>query len=47
MSSPAYPPADDAAGEGVDHEGEVNETLPDGDIGEIGKVRRTLFGLGA
>jgi len=35
MRRPAHPPADDAAGEGVDDEGHVNETLPCGDVGEI------------
>lgn len=36
MSGPARPPADDAAGEGVDHEGHIDEALPGRHIGEIG-----------
>src|SRR4051794_40595800 len=33
---PRHPPADDAAGEGVDDEGDVHEALPSGQVGEIG-----------
>ena len=35
MCRPAHPPADDAAGIGVDHEGDVDEARPGADIGEI------------
>jgi hypothetical protein len=35
MRRAADPPADDAAGEGVDDEGDVDEALPGRDIGEI------------
>ncbi|GAB5378315.1 MAG: hypothetical protein AcusKO_47770 [Acuticoccus sp.] len=35
MSGPAHPPADDAAGIGVDDEGDVDEARPGRDIGEI------------
>ena len=35
MSCPRHPPADDAAREGVDHEGGVDEPLPGRDVGEI------------
>ncbi len=48
MRRPAHPPADDAAGEGVDDERHVDETLPGGDIGEIRNpepVRRSGFEL--
>lgn len=32
---PAHSPADDAASEGVNHQGDVDEALPGRDIGEI------------
>jgi hypothetical protein len=35
MGSPACPPTDDAASEGIDHERDVNEALPSGHIREI------------
>lgn len=35
MCCPAHPPADDAASEGVDHEGHIDETLAGGDVGGI------------
>ncbi len=37
MSGPGHPPADDAAGIGVDHEGDVDEARPGADIGEVGQ----------
>ncbi len=37
MGSPACPPTDDAASEGVDHERDVNEALPSGHVREIRK----------
>lgn len=43
MSSPAYPPTDDAASKGIDHKSHVDETLPGRHLGEIRKpehVRR-------
>ena len=42
MSRAADAPADDPAGEGINHESHVNEPLPSGHIGEI----RSLFGAG-
>ena len=36
MGSPARPPTDDTACEGINDEGHVNEALPGRDIGEIG-----------
>ncbi|MET3776730.1 hypothetical protein ABID20_002305 [Rhizobium alvei] len=36
LRRPACPPANDAAGEGVDHESNVYEALPGRDICEIG-----------
>lgn len=41
MSRSAHSPADDASGESVDHEGDVDEALPSADVGEIREVRRT------
>ena len=35
MCRPADPPADDAAGEDVDHEGDVDEAGPGRDVGEV------------
>lgn len=35
MSGPAHPPAEDAAGIGVDHEGDVDEARPGRHIGEV------------
>ena len=36
MGGSARSPADDAAGEGIDHESDVNEALPGGHIREVG-----------
>ena len=36
VSAARHPPADDAAGVGVDDEGDIDEASPGGDIGEIG-----------
>jgi len=36
VGSPACPPTDDPAGEGINDEGHVNEALPGRNIGEIG-----------
>jgi len=52
MSGPAHSPTDDAAGEGIDHESDVNEALPSGDIREpkdrVAKSEsHSMFGLGA
>ncbi len=44
MSGSARPPADDAAGERVDHESDVNEALPSGYIREIGKPQHVRRG---
>ncbi len=35
MGRARYPPADDAPGEGVDDEGDVDEALPGRDVGEV------------
>ena len=37
MRRPAYPPADDPAGIGVDDESDVDEAGPSRDIGEVGE----------
>src|SRR5690606_35505932 len=37
MRCPAHPPADDAAGVGVDDEGHVDEARPCADVGEVRK----------
>ena len=47
MRGARHPPADDAPGEGVDDEGDVDEARPGGDIGEVGdpeRVRRAAPG---
>jgi hypothetical protein len=36
VGSPACPPTDDAASEGIDHERDVNEALPRSHVCEIG-----------
>jgi len=40
MRRPADPPADDAAGVGVDHEGHVDEARPGRHVGEVGEPQR-------
>ena len=40
MSTARHTPADDAAGVGVDDEGDVNEAGPGRDIGEVGDPER-------
>lgn len=36
MRRPAHPPADDAAGIGVDDKGDIDEAGPGRDVGEVG-----------
>jgi hypothetical protein len=40
MGGAGNPPADDASGVGVDHEGDVDEAGPGGDVGEVGDPER-------
>ncbi len=45
VSGPRDPPADDAPGEGVDHESHVDEAHPGRDVGEVADPQGIRVGL--